>query len=86
MGVMIEQQQIEGVIEMTSPREMLQTLQAKVREFGYRNSACDWADDENAFAFSFETHGPSTYGSPKLAVSFSINHGKVVVQGDRRSL
>lgn len=63
-----------------SPKVVLPLLQSLIRCTGYRGSRCDWTDNQNAFAFSFESWGPSTYGAPKATASYNSMTGWIAVQ------
>ena len=66
---------------MTEPT--LADLQAMIRAAGGRNSAADWEDQYNAYAFSVDSCGPATYGHPRFTAHYCKETGWVTPANGR---
>jgi hypothetical protein len=57
----------------------LDDLKPLVQQLGYELSAASWEDDQHAYAFSVETHGPATLNHPKCVVHLCKRTGTLSV-------
>jgi len=62
---------------------LLEKLQKKVRDAGYTNSAADWENEFNAYAFSVEDGNAYTFGHPCFTAHYSKNLGWLELTGPK---
>lgn len=55
----------------------LSDMKELVRRCGYTPSEGSWEDGTHICAFSRETHGPATYNSPQLCISYNKETGRL---------
>lgn len=62
----------------------LEQAKQAIRDRGFTPlNGASWEDSDHVYASSVETFGPSTYGHPKMEISFSKSSGWFHATGEK---